>query len=81
MQPLSCSQISTIMLLGHIWKYLQKELLNFPTSHVHVFRMQDVELMHMRYALESALLALGAMERSTTDGMGDQQMAFYCLKD
>ncbi|XP_057799458.1 uncharacterized protein LOC131015200 [Salvia miltiorrhiza] len=44
-------------------------------------RMQDVELMHMRYALESALLALGAMERSTTDGTGDQQMAFYCLKE
>ncbi|XP_042002823.1 uncharacterized protein LOC121752018 isoform X2 [Salvia splendens] len=44
-------------------------------------RMQDVELMHMRYALESALLALGAMERSTADGMGDQQMAFYCLKE
>ncbi|XP_042039127.1 uncharacterized protein LOC121784921 isoform X1 [Salvia splendens] len=44
-------------------------------------RMQDVELMHMRYALESALLALGAMERSTADGMGDQRMAFYCLKE
>lgn len=43
--------------------------------------MQDVELMHMRYALESALLALGAMERSTADGMGDQQMALCCLKE
>ncbi|XP_058075240.1 uncharacterized protein LOC131223756 isoform X2 [Magnolia sinica] len=30
-------------------------------------RMQDIELMHMRYALESAVLALGAMERSVTD--------------
>lgn len=43
--------------------------------------MQDVELMHMRYALESAVLALGAMEKSTTDGTGDQQMALCCLKE
>ncbi|KAK6140827.1 hypothetical protein DH2020_025434 [Rehmannia glutinosa] len=44
-------------------------------------RMQDFELMHMRYALESAVLALGAMEKSTTDGTGDHQMALCCLKE
>ncbi|KAL8521988.1 hypothetical protein ACS0TY_012224 [Phlomoides rotata] len=44
-------------------------------------RMQDVELMHMRYALESAVVALGAMEKSTTDGIRDQQVAFCCLKE
>lgn len=48
---------------------------------MHAFRMQDVELMHMRFALESALLAFGGMEKSTTDGMVDQQMAFCCLKE
>lgn len=30
-------------------------------------RMQDIELMHMRYSLDSAVLAIGAMERSATD--------------
>lgn len=30
-------------------------------------RMQDIELMHMRYSLESAVLAIGAMEKSTID--------------
>ncbi|KAI3468258.1 hypothetical protein Pfo_024921 [Paulownia fortunei] len=44
-------------------------------------RMQDFELMHMRYALESALLALGAMEKSTTDGTGDQQTTLCYLKE
>ncbi|KAL2517677.1 hypothetical protein Adt_13924 [Abeliophyllum distichum] len=44
-------------------------------------RMQDIELMHMRYALESGVLALGAMENSATDGAGDQQMALSHLKD
>ncbi|KAM7490346.1 hypothetical protein LguiA_033267 [Lonicera macranthoides] len=43
-------------------------------------RMQDVELMHMRYALESAVLALGVMGKSMTDER-DHQMALYYLKD
>ncbi|KAL6533903.1 hypothetical protein OROHE_013736 [Orobanche hederae] len=43
-------------------------------------RMQDFELMHMRYALESAVLALGAMEKSTVDGTGEHQMVLYHLK-
>ncbi|KAK9273852.1 hypothetical protein L1049_018664 [Liquidambar formosana] len=30
-------------------------------------RIQDIELMHMRYALESIVLALGSMGRSMTD--------------
>ncbi|XP_054798123.1 uncharacterized protein LOC129303101 isoform X2 [Prosopis cineraria] len=43
-------------------------------------RMQDVELMHMRYALESTVLALGAMERSISDEA--HQLAALChLKD
>lgn len=45
-------------------------------------RMQDVELMHMRYALESVVLALGAMERSTIDETESyHQKAIYYLKD
>ncbi|KAL8063412.1 hypothetical protein ABFX02_01G025300 [Erythranthe guttata] len=44
-------------------------------------RMQDFELMHMRYALESSVLMLGAMEKSTTDGTGDQQVALTYLKE
>ncbi|GMH10819.1 hypothetical protein Nepgr_012660 [Nepenthes gracilis] len=45
-------------------------------------RMQDVELMHMRYALEYAVLALGAMEKSVTDGSeGHPQMALSFLKE
>ncbi|XAR70903.1 hypothetical protein NMG60_11027941 [Bertholletia excelsa] len=45
-------------------------------------RMQDVELMHMRYALEFAVLAMGAMERSMTDKTGSQQKIALCyLKD
>lgn len=43
--------------------------------------MQDFELMHMRYALESSVLALGAMQNSTTDEIGDQQMALRYLKE
>ncbi|XP_052210694.1 uncharacterized protein LOC127813651 [Diospyros lotus] len=45
-------------------------------------RMQDIELMHMRYALEFAVHALGAMERSMSDETGShQQMALCYLKD
>ncbi|CAI9784832.1 unnamed protein product [Fraxinus pennsylvanica] len=44
-------------------------------------KMQDIELMHMRYALESGVLALGAMENSATDGAGDQYMALHHLKE
>ncbi|KAG8375537.1 hypothetical protein BUALT_Bualt10G0110000 [Buddleja alternifolia] len=44
-------------------------------------RTQDIELMHMRYGLESAVLALGAMEKSTTDGTGYQQTTFFYLKE
>ncbi|KAG5562644.1 hypothetical protein RHGRI_005388 [Rhododendron griersonianum] len=45
-------------------------------------RMQDIELMHMRYALEFAVLALGAMERSMIDETGSHhQMALSYLKD
>ncbi|KAI9106384.1 hypothetical protein K1719_021912 [Acacia pycnantha] len=45
-------------------------------------RMQDVELMHMRYALESTVLALGAMERSISDEKeAHQQVALCHLKD
>ncbi|KAK3212905.1 hypothetical protein Dsin_017611 [Dipteronia sinensis] len=45
-------------------------------------RMQDVELMHMRYTLESTVLALGAMERSTSDeNASHHQVALCQLKD
>ncbi|OUZ99912.1 hypothetical protein BVC80_9069g19 [Macleaya cordata] len=45
-------------------------------------RMQDIELMQMRYALQSAVLALGAMERSMTDEtQSHQHMALFHLKD
>ncbi|XP_058202196.1 uncharacterized protein LOC131316773 isoform X2 [Rhododendron vialii] len=45
-------------------------------------RMQDIELMHMRYALEFTVLALGAMERSMIDETGSHhQMALSYLKD
>lgn len=38
--------------------------------------------MHMRYALESAVLALGSMERSVTDENDKlHQMAVLYLKD
>ncbi|MED6195197.1 hypothetical protein PIB30_035809, partial [Stylosanthes scabra] len=36
-------------------------------------RKQDIDLMHMRYALESIVLALGAMERSTSDEIENYQ--------
>lgn len=41
--------------------------------------MQDIELMHMRYALDSAVLALGVMEKSMTSE--SHQVAFCHLKD
>ncbi|KAI8568864.1 hypothetical protein RHMOL_Rhmol02G0233700 [Rhododendron molle] len=45
-------------------------------------RMRDIELMHMRYALEFAVLALGAMERSLIDETGNHhQVALSYLKD
>ncbi|KAK3027037.1 hypothetical protein RJ639_041192 [Escallonia herrerae] len=44
-------------------------------------RLQDVELMHMRYALESVVLALGAMGSSITDERRSHQMALGYLKD
>lgn len=45
-------------------------------------RMQDIELMHMRYALESIVIALGVMERSMTDERGSHYQAALChLKD
>lgn len=45
-------------------------------------RKQDVELMHMRYALESVVLALAAMERSMTDEReSHHQLALCHLKD
>ncbi|XP_073135906.1 uncharacterized protein [Henckelia pumila] len=44
-------------------------------------RMQDIELMHMRYALESAVLAFGTMEKNISDGPGDQQMSLSYLKE
>ncbi|KAK4420008.1 hypothetical protein Salat_2413700 [Sesamum alatum] len=44
-------------------------------------RMQDIELMHMRYAIQSAVLALGTMEKSNTVATGDQQMTSYYLKE
>ncbi|XP_015874187.3 uncharacterized protein LOC107411162 isoform X1 [Ziziphus jujuba] len=45
-------------------------------------RLQDIELMHMRYSLESAILALGAMERSTAHEIeSHHQLAFHYLKD
>ena len=45
-------------------------------------RKQDVELMHMRYALESVVLALAAMERCTGDEReSHHQLALCHLKD
>lgn len=43
--------------------------------------MQDIELMHMRYALESTVLALGAMESSMTGEKEAQQVALCHLQD
>lgn len=45
-------------------------------------RMQDIELMHMRYALESAVFAIGAMERSVSNEFDKQShKAISYLKD
>lgn len=44
--------------------------------------MQDIELMHMRYALESAVFALGSMERSVGSELDNQcRIALSHLKD
>lgn len=44
--------------------------------------MQDIELMHMRYALESAVLALRAMERSMAGERESHYQEPFChLKD
>lgn len=41
----------------------------FPMSgSVSCDRMHDIELMHMRYSLQSAVLALGEMEKGAGDG-------------
>ncbi|KAI3501756.1 hypothetical protein L1887_29761 [Cichorium endivia] len=44
-------------------------------------RMKDVELMHMRYAMESAVLALRAMGNSKNNEAKSYQMALCYLKD
>ncbi|KAH7856318.1 hypothetical protein Vadar_001014 [Vaccinium darrowii] len=45
-------------------------------------RMQDIELMHMRYALEFTVLALGAMETFMIDETGSHHQFASCyLKD
>ncbi|MCL7036661.1 hypothetical protein MKW94_010857 [Papaver nudicaule] len=45
-------------------------------------RMQDIELMQMRYTLQSAVLALGAMEQSISgETQFYQQMALLHLKE
>ncbi|WCJ29790.1 hypothetical protein M5689_011402 [Euphorbia peplus] len=45
-------------------------------------RVQDIELMHMRYALESIVLALGAIGGSLTDEKESHHQAALChLKD
>ncbi|BAT78232.1 hypothetical protein LR48_Vigan04g211500 [Vigna angularis] len=45
-------------------------------------RKQDIELMHMRYALESTVLALGAMERSMSGEIEiHQDVPLFHLKD
>nr|GEV14748.1 hypothetical protein [Tanacetum cinerariifolium] len=44
-------------------------------------RMKDVELMHMRYAMESAVLALGAMGDSMNNEVKSYQIAVCYLKD
>lgn len=44
--------------------------------------MQDIELMHMRYSLESIVLALGAMEKSSNEEKESYQLDAIChLKD
>ncbi|MCD7453512.1 hypothetical protein HAX54_021212 [Datura stramonium] len=44
-------------------------------------RMEDIELMHMRYALESSVLALGEMEKNIGEGVGNDQINLCYLKD
>lgn len=44
-------------------------------------RIQDIELMHMRYAIESAVLALGAMEKGVTAERDYHKVAFCHLND
>ncbi|XP_027357115.1 uncharacterized protein LOC113866403 isoform X3 [Abrus precatorius] len=45
-------------------------------------RCQDIELMHMRYALESAVISLGSMERSMSDEVETHQdVPLFQLKD
>ncbi|KAH9761013.1 zinc finger FYVE domain-containing protein [Citrus sinensis] len=45
-------------------------------------RMQDIELMHMRYALDSTIFALGAMERTVSDERASRHQVALChLKD
>lgn len=53
--------------------------------HFYVFvycRIEDIELMHMRYALEAIVLALGAMEEAMKDETdASHRVVFYHLKD
>lgn len=45
-------------------------------------RIQDIELMHMRYALEAIVLALGAMDEVIKDETdASHHVVFYYLKD
>lgn len=45
-------------------------------------RIQDIELMHMRYALEAIVLALGAMDEVIKDETDtSHHVVFYYLKD
>ncbi|AEC07743.1 zinc finger FYVE domain protein [Arabidopsis thaliana] len=45
-------------------------------------RIEDIELMHMRYALEAIVLALGAMEEAMKDETdASHRVVFYHLKD
>ncbi|KAH9761009.1 zinc finger FYVE domain-containing protein [Citrus sinensis] len=45
-------------------------------------KMQDIELMHMRYALDSTIFALGAMERTVSDERASRHQVALChLKD
>lgn len=43
--------------------------------------MKDVELMHMRYAMESAVLSLGSMGSIKNNEVKCYQMALCYLKD
>lgn len=53
------------------------------TSDVFVHcRIQDIELMHMRYALEAIVLALGALEEAMKDETdASHRVVFYHLKE